>query len=176
MQMSDGHPRSDVTAVAQVLCCAGPFGAYWMRMSAEYRHRHGLITYCRWHNHPPWPAQTAAHILGGCKTFRPWIVKVWPDKSPLPAHHTEWTDNNMISSILRWLKFTGHLTRPSERTSAAICLAFPKMELDGLPTDQDMDLTTLRVYVRRALGPRTQDTDPDLFDFNGQVPDFPHDL
>ena len=32
-----------------------------------------------------------------------------------------------------------------------------------LPTDEDMDLTTLRVYVRRALGPRTQDADPDLY-------------
>ena len=37
------------------------------------------------------------------------------------------------------------------------------MELDGLPTDEDMDLTTLCVYVRRALGPRTQDADPDLY-------------
>ena len=26
-----------------------------------------------------------------------------------------------------------------------------------------MDLTTLRVYVRRALGPKTQDADPDLY-------------
>ena len=37
------------------------------------------------------------------------------------------------------------------------------MELDGLPTDEDMDLTTLCVYVRRALGPRAQDADPDLY-------------
>ena len=63
----------------------------------------------------------------------------------------------------KWLKFTGHLTKPSARSNAAIRLAFAMMELDGLPTDEDMDLTTLRVYVRRALGPRTQDADPDLY-------------
>lgn len=47
------------------------------------------------------------------------------------------------------------------------------MELDGLPTDQDMDLTTLRGYVRRALGPRTQDSDPDLLDSFDELPPFP---
>ena len=63
----------------------------------------------------------------------------------------------------KWLKFTGHLTKPSARSNAAIRLAFAMMELDGLPTDEDMDLTTLCVYVQRALGPRTEDADPDLY-------------
>ena len=41
---------------------------------------------------------------------------------------------------------------------------FPVLCVEQLiPTDEDMDLTTLRVYVRRALGPRTQDADPDLY-------------
>lgn len=90
------------------------------------------------------------------------IIKRWRDNYRPNFHNFSW--------------YGSHLTRPSERTSAAIRLAFAMMELDDLPTDQDMDLTTLRVYVRQALGPRTQDADPDLFDFNGQVPDFPHDL
>ena len=161
--MSTSHPRAELTAVAQILCCAGPFGGYWMRMGAEYRHRHGLITQCRWHNHPPWPAQTTAHILGGCETFRPWISKVWPKNTPLPTHHSEWADEPLTPVVRKWLKFTGHLTKPSARSNAAIRLAFAMMELDGLPTDEDMDLTTLRVYVWRALGPRTQDADPDLY-------------
>ena len=161
--MSTSHPRAELTAVAQILCCAGPFGGYWMRMGAEYWHRHGLITQCRWHNHPPWPAQTTAHILGGCETFRPWISKVWPKNTPLPTHHSEWADEPLTPVVRKWLKFTGHLTKPSARSNAAIRLAFAMMELDGLPTDEDMDLTTLRVYVRRALGPRTQDADPDLY-------------
>ena len=38
----------------------------------------------------------------------------------------------------KWLKFTGHLTKPSARSNAAIRLAFAMMELDGLPTDEDM--------------------------------------
>ena len=163
LTMSTSHPRAELTAVAQILCCAGPFGGYWMRMGAEYRHRHGLITQCRWHNHPPWPAQTTAHILGGCETFRPWISKVWPKNTPLPTHHSEWADEPLTPVVRKWLKFTGHLTKPSARSNAAIRLAFAMMELDGLPTDEDMDLTTLRVYVRRALGPRTQDADPDLY-------------
>ena len=59
--------------------------------------------------------------------------------------------------------------------SAAIRLAFAAMELDSLPTDQDMDLSTLRVYVRTALGPRSQDSDQDLFEHFGQLPPFPTD-
>ena len=104
-----------------------------------------------------------AHILGGCETFRPWISKVWPKNTPLPTHHSEWADEPLTPVVRKWLKFTGHLTKPSARSNAAIRLAFAMMELDGLPTDEDMDLTTLRVYVRRALGPRTQDADPDLY-------------
>ena len=49
------------------------------------------------------------------------------------------------------------------RSSAAIRLAFAMMELDELPINEDMDLTTLRVYVQHVLGPRTQDTVPDLY-------------
>ena len=49
------------------------------------------------------------------------------------------------------------------------------MELDGLPTDQDMDLSTLHVYVRTALGPRSPDSDQDLFEHFGQLPPFPTD-
>ena len=161
--MSTSHPCAELTAVAQILCCAGPFGGYWMRMGAEYRHRHGLITQCRWHNHPPWPAQTTAHILGGCETFRPWISKVWPKNTPLPTHHSEWADEPLTPVVRKWLKFTGHLTKPSARSNAAIRLAFAMMELDGLPINEDMDLTSLHVYVRGALGPRTQDTDLDLY-------------
>ena len=46
------------------------------------------------------------------------------------------------------------------------------MELDGLPTDKDMNLTTLCVYVQHALGPRAQDPDADLY---GHL-DSPHSL
>ena len=51
LTMLTSHPCAELTAVAQILCCAGPFGGYWMRMGTEYRHRHGLITQCQWHNH-----------------------------------------------------------------------------------------------------------------------------
>ena len=104
-----------------------------------------------------------AHILGGCETFRLWISKVWPKNTPLPTHHSEWADEPLTPVVCKWLKFTGHLTKPSACSNATIRLAFAMMELDGLPTDKDMDLTTLRVYVQHALGPRTQDTDPDLY-------------
>ena len=171
--MSTSHPRSELSAVAQVLCAAGPYGGYWLRMSADYRHRHGLISHCRWHNHPPWPAQTTAHILGGCETFQPWIQQVWPKTAPQPAHHSEWADRTRLPVLRKWLKATGHLTRPSARSTAAIKLAFATMELDGHPTDEDMDLATLRVYVRRALGPRTQDADPDLYEPLASLPSFP---
>lgn len=144
-----------------------------MCISADYRQRYGLISYCWWHNHPPWPAQTTTHILGGCETFRPWIAKVCPDDAPLPAHRSEWADEALVPVMCRWLKITGHLTHPSARSNAAIRLAMATMELDGLPTDQDMDLTTLRRYVQCALGPRTQDSDPDLLDSFDKLPPFP---
>ena len=175
LTMSTSHPRHELSAMAQVLCGAGPFGGYWLRMSAEYRHLHGLISHCRWHNHPPWPSQSVAHILGGCSTFCPWIARIWPPAAPLPVHHSQWADEPLLPVLRKWLKITGHLTRPSARSSAAIHLAFAAMELDGLPTDQDMDLTTLRVYVRTALGPRSQDLDQDLFEHFGQLPPFPTD-
>lgn len=165
LTMSTSHSRKQLAAVAQVLCCAGPFGGYWMKMSAAYRNREGLITHCRWHNHPPWPAQTVSHILGGCSTFRPWLRQVWPDDLPLPAHHSEWAKENLLPVIRRWLKITGHLDRPTPRTSGAIRLAFAGMELDGHPTDNDLDLNTLREYVRRALGPWTLETDTAFLDF-----------
>ena len=101
---------------------------------------------------------------------------VWPKSAPYPAHHTEWADEPLIPVVRRWLKITGHLTRPSARSNAAIRLAFATMELEGIPTDQDMDLTTLHVYVRRALGPRTQDADPDLYEHLGPLPTFPPEL
>ena len=37
------------------------------------------------------------------------------------------------------------------------------MELYGLPTDKDLELTTLHVYVQHVLGPRTQDVNLDLY-------------
>ena len=171
--MSTSHPRQQLAAVAQVLCCAGPYGAYWMKMSAEYRRREGLITHCRWHNHPPWPAQTTAHILGGCETFRPWIRKVWPDDAPLPAHHTEWAKESLLPTLRRWLKITGHLERPTPRSNGAIRLAFASMELADHPLDDALDLDTLREYVRRALGPRTLETSDTAFIDPPPVPHHP---
>ncbi|KAI5114799.1 hypothetical protein M0805_009190 [Coniferiporia weirii] len=72
------HPHRELSAVAQVLCHAGPFGGYWLSFDSAYWHTHGLISYCRWHNHPPWLTQSTAHILGGCELFAHWIPHVWP--------------------------------------------------------------------------------------------------
>ncbi|KAI5115748.1 hypothetical protein M0805_002084 [Coniferiporia weirii] len=79
------HPRHELSAVAQVLCCAGPFGGYWLSFDSAYQHTHGLISYCRWHNHPPWPTQSTAHILSGCKSFAHWIPRIWPRRRPPPG-------------------------------------------------------------------------------------------
>ncbi|KAI5116493.1 hypothetical protein M0805_008263 [Coniferiporia weirii] len=79
------HPRRELSAVAQVLCCASPYGGYWLSFNSAYRHVHGLIPYCRWHNHPPWPVQSTAHILGGCDAFQAWIPRVWPANRPPPG-------------------------------------------------------------------------------------------
>ena len=114
--------------------------------------------------HSAW--ETVAHILGGCTTFRPWIRKVWPDDIPMPTHHSQWAVENRLPVLRRWLKITGHLDRPTQRTSGAIRLAFAGMELDGHSTSNDMDLNTLREYVRRALGPRTLETDTAFLDFS----------
>ena len=109
LTMSTSHPRHELSAMAQVLCGAGPFGGYWLCMSAEYRHLHGLISHCRWHNHPPWPSQSVAHILGGCSTFRPWIVRIWPTAAPLPVHHSQWADEPLLPVLRKWsISSTNH--------------------------------------------------------------------
>ncbi|KAI5116593.1 hypothetical protein M0805_002345 [Coniferiporia weirii] len=170
------HPCRELTAVAQVLCHAGPYRGYWLSFDSVYRHVHGLIPYCRWHNHPPWPTQSTAHILGGCNAFQVWIPRVWPANRPPPAHHSEWADETLLPVLQRWLRMTGHLNRISDHTAGSIWLAFAAMDLDGLPTSgKGFDLNTLRDYVRRYLGPRTQDTDPALLELAGNAPPFPSD-
>ena len=84
-------------------------------------------------------------------------------------------EETLLPVVRKWLKITGHLSRPSARSSAAIRLAFAAMEQDGLPTTQDLNLMDLRVYVRRALGPRTLDSDPDLYGHPGSPPPLPPD-
>ncbi|KAI5116034.1 hypothetical protein M0805_003721 [Coniferiporia weirii] len=139
------HPHCELSAVAQVLCRAGPFGGYWLSFDSAYRHTHGLISYCRWHNHPPWPTQSTAHILGGCKSFVHWITRVWPRCQPPPVHHSEWVDEDLILVLRRWLHLTGHLNRISDRTAGAIRLAFAAMALDGHPTTDGLDMNILLV-------------------------------
>ncbi|KAI5114827.1 hypothetical protein M0805_003116 [Coniferiporia weirii] len=170
------HPHRELSAVAQVLCHASPYGGYWLSFDSVYWHVHGLIPYCRWHNHPPWPVQLTAHILGGCDTFQSWIPRVWPANRPPPAHHSEWADKSLLPVLRRWLCMTRHLNCISDRTVGSIRLAFATMDLDGLPTSrEDFDLNVLWDYVRRYLGPRTQDTDPALLELAGNTPPFPSD-
>ncbi|KAI5115577.1 hypothetical protein M0805_002621 [Coniferiporia weirii] len=129
-----------------------------------------------WHNHPPWPVQLFAHILGGCDAFQAWIPRVWPANRPPPAHHTEWADENLLPILQHWLHATGHLHRISDHTVGSIQLAFAAMDLDGLPTSSvDFDLNVLRDYMHRYLGPRTQDMDPALLELAGNAPPFPSD-
>ncbi|KAI5117261.1 hypothetical protein M0805_009929 [Coniferiporia weirii] len=170
------HPCHKLSAVAQVLCCAGPYRGYWLSFDSAYRHLHGLISYCRWHNHPPWPTQSTVHILGGCKSFVHWIPHVWPRRRPPPIHHSEWVDEDLILVLRCWLHLTGHLNHILDCTAGAICLAFAAMALDGLPTTDGLDMGTLRDYVRRYLGPWTQDTDLALLELSGNAPPFPSDL
>ncbi|KAI5115069.1 hypothetical protein M0805_008429 [Coniferiporia weirii] len=121
------HPCHELSAVAQVLCCAGPYGGYWLSFDSVYRHVHGLIPYCRWHNHPPWPVQSTTHIL---------------------THHSEWADKALLPILRRWLRVMGHLNHISDRTVGSIQLAFTAMDLDGLPTSgEDFNLNVLRDYV-----------------------------
>ncbi|KAI5115629.1 hypothetical protein M0805_008051 [Coniferiporia weirii] len=139
------HPRCELSAVAQVLCRAGPYGGYWLSFDSVYWWVHGLIPYCRWHNHPPWPVQSTAHILGGCDAFQAWIPRVWPANRPPPAHHSEWADETLLPILRRWLCMTGHLNRISDHTTGSIRLAFTAMDLDSLLTSgEDFDLNVLR--------------------------------
>ncbi|KAI5117260.1 hypothetical protein M0805_009928 [Coniferiporia weirii] len=139
------HPHHELSTIAQVLCHAGPYGGYWLSFNSAYRHVHGLIPYCRWHNHPPWPVQSTAHILGSCDAFQVWIPQVWPANHPPP-----------------WPTTARHLNCISDHTVGSIRLAITTMDLDGLPTSGvDFDLNVLRDYVCRYLGPRTQDMDLD---------------
>ncbi|KAI5115529.1 hypothetical protein M0805_008095 [Coniferiporia weirii] len=171
------HPHRELSTVAQVLCRAGPYGGYWLSFDSVYQHIHGLIPYCRWHNHPPWPVQSTAHILGGCDAFQAWIPRVWPANCPPPAHHSEWADEALLPVLRRWLRMTGHLNHISDHTVGSIWLAFAAMDLDGLPTSgADFDLNILWEYVHRYLGPRTQDADPALLELSGNTPSFPSDL
>ncbi|KAI5115746.1 hypothetical protein M0805_003760 [Coniferiporia weirii] len=169
------HPRHELSAVAQVLCCAGPYRGYWLSFDSAYRHTHGLISYCRWHNHPPWPTQSTAHILGGCKSFAQWIPRIWPRRRPPPVHHSEWVDEDLILVLRHWVRLTGHLHCILDHTVGAIHLAFAAMALDGHPTTNSLDMNTLRAYVHQYLGPRTQDTDLALLELSGNVPPFPPD-
>ncbi|KAI5115032.1 hypothetical protein M0805_008808, partial [Coniferiporia weirii] len=118
------HPHCELSTVAQVLCCAGPYGGYWLSFDSVYRCVHGLIPYCRWHNHPPWPVQSTAHILGSCDAYQAWIPQVWPTNRPPPAHHSEWADETLLPVLRCWLRTTGHLNRISDRTMGSIRLAF----------------------------------------------------
>ncbi|KAI5115356.1 hypothetical protein M0805_003233 [Coniferiporia weirii] len=170
------HPRHELSAVAQVLCCASPYRGYWLSFDSVYRHVHGLIPYCRWHNHPQWPVQSTAQILGGCDAFQAWIPQVWPANRPPPTHHSEWADKSLLPILRHWLCTTGHLNRISDCTAGSIRLAFAAMDLDSLPTSGvDFDLNVLRDYVCQYLGPRTQDTDPALLELSGNAPPFPSD-
>ncbi|KAI5115681.1 hypothetical protein M0805_005481 [Coniferiporia weirii] len=93
------------------------------------------------------------------------------------SHHSEWADEALLPVLQHWLHVTGHLNCISDRTTGSIRLAFAAMDLDGLPTSgMDFDLNVLRDYVRRYLGPRTQDTDPDLLELVGNTPPLPSDL
>ncbi|KAI5116944.1 hypothetical protein M0805_007962 [Coniferiporia weirii] len=170
------HPHHELSAVAQVLCCASPYGGYWLSFNSAYQHMHSLISYCRWHNHPPWPMQSTAHILGGCELFASWIPCVWPTQRPPPVHHSKWADKDLIPALRHWLCLTGHLNHISDHTAGAICLAFAAMALDGHPTTDGLDMGTLQEYMRRYLGPRTLDTDPALLELSSNIPPFPSDL
>ncbi|KAI5117175.1 hypothetical protein M0805_005600 [Coniferiporia weirii] len=171
------HPRHELSTVAQVLCRTSPYGDYWLSFDSVYRCMHGLIPYCRWHNHPPWPVQSTAHILGSCDTFQVWIPRVWLATRPPPAHHSEWADESLLPVLQRWLRMTGHLNCISDCTAGSIRLAFATMDLDSLPTSgEDFDLNVLRDYVCQYLGPRTQDADPALLELSGNTPSFPSDL
>ncbi|KAI5116159.1 hypothetical protein M0805_001063 [Coniferiporia weirii] len=171
------HPRHELSAVAQVLCHTGPYRGYWLSFDSVYRHVHGLIPYCQWHNHPPWPVQLSAHILGSCNAFQVWIPRVWPaNHPPPPAHYSEWADKTLLPVLQRWLRAMGHLNCLSDHTVGSIWLAFATMDLDGLPTSgADFNLNVLRDYVHRYLGPRTQDVDLALLELAGNAPPFPSD-
>ncbi|KAI5115331.1 hypothetical protein M0805_004835 [Coniferiporia weirii] len=141
------HPCRKLSTVAQVLCHAGPYGGYWLSFDSAYQHTHGLISYCRWHNHPLWLTQSTAHILGGCESFAPWIPCVWPKQRPPPVHHCEWADKDLLPVLQRWLRLMGHLNHISDCTAGAIRLVFAAMALDSLPTTDRLDMGTLRDYM-----------------------------
>lgn len=152
--------RSALATTAQVLCNAGPFGGYFVNMSAEYRRSQAILLHCRWHNGPPWPLQDVEHILGGC-TFQAHTIRpIWPKDVPLPTHHREWTSELVLPTLAKWLFVTKPIRTTSTRIQAAVRLALERMELDGLDTGEDIDIGALRHYTTRELDPRGTMLDP----------------
>ncbi|KAL5523422.1 hypothetical protein ACEPAG_7595 [Sanghuangporus baumii] len=102
------------------------------------------MIHCRWHNHPPWPVQTVAHILGGCKVLAETVHDSWPDDTPLPTL-ADWLDRTKPFFLMR------------AESHEAIAVAFARMVDEGLDTrDDHIDLEVLHTYTLEELDPAAE--------------------
>ncbi|KAL5527967.1 hypothetical protein ACEPAG_6768 [Sanghuangporus baumii] len=149
--------RSKITRIAQLLCNAGPFGGYFKRFPSAYCHRQGITIHCRWHNHPPWPVQTVAHILGGCEVLAETVCDSWPDDTPLPTHYTEWGQDRNLATLADWLDRTKPFFLMRAESHEAIAAVFARMVDEGLDTrDNHIDLEVLHTYALEELDPAAE--------------------